>query len=188
MEEQKNWLGVYLTGEDTNPKDYFISDPKTVGYNFVSKKIDSNENFAIYSLGVRVLMPWSYYFQAISTLHAFEVTQSTSIIGAFDRDEYRVTVKRSLNGEYAFPDTIVIKLLPQGLSHLPFNIFARLSGKEFEENLKKEQELFAEMVKPKPAAKPPAKPSRNFRTATKIVRDPALPEDEDDEDESILAA
>lgn len=190
MEDKKNWLGVNLVDEDANPKDYFISDPKTTGYNFVSKKITCDENFAIYSLGVRVLMPWSYYFRALSTLDAFEVTQSSSVISSFDRDEYRVTVKRSLGDvKYEFPDSLVIKLLPQTLSHLPFSVYAKLSEKEFEENLKKEQDLFEDLIKPKPPMKPAPKPSPNFRTAKKIVSDPVLSKSvikEDSEDESIL--
>lgn len=139
--EYSDYIGVCLSDSrlDQNLK-IFEKGAKDLFLTCTAKKISSNEHFALYCLGVKVIMIWNYYFEVFSTKEAFEVTQNSSFIDSFDRETYKFTAKRSLpHLEYDFPDTLDVKLHPHQSISIPTTGYKQISEEEFDECLKIEE-------------------------------------------------
>lgn len=148
-------VAILLTQGEESLKDVFLDKPRNCAYNFVAKKVKEDEDFALYTLGVKVILTWDSFFEAYSSEDLFEVIQSSKIIDTFDRDEYQVTVKRTLpHKDYAFPDTLELTLHLRSVAKFNKNTvsgFIALSEEDFK-GIEEEDLARRTPVAPKPPA------------------------------------
>lgn len=145
--DEAQCMGVCITGDN---EEVLQSSFRECGYRSKAVLKENNDNFAVYSLGIKVLMWWSFYFRVSSKEDAFEVTQSSEIISPFEREEYKIVVKRSLTHmDYEFPETLNVVLYPNGLPKLPIASFSRLTEDEFAGFIEKEELEIKKALNPK---------------------------------------